>query len=176
MMKNLSALLLTGVCAFVPAAVYASGGTCLSPSTAFQDGADSGNTCTDGAGSTPTANEVSAFCGGGQVTAGQPQEIYTVVLSAPGTGGRATQISITGGSATFTPTVYLYTGTCANGGGCVATGTAAVPADISAVAAGTYLMAVGGSQLDPNDATACGAFTISANGTLPVKLQSFSVQ
>lgn len=179
-MKNAPALLL-GMCLLSPVAVYASGGTCAQPDTThFQSGAtpsDSGNTCTDLVGSPPAAvtNQVAAFCSGGQIVAGQPQEIYQVVLAAPGA-GRATSISITGGSATFTPTVYLYTGTCANGGGCVATGTPGAAADISAVVAGTYFLAVGGSQVDPQDGTACGAYTINANGTLPVKLQSFSVQ
>jgi len=177
-MKNTAALLLVGICALSPTALYASGGTCGSPDTThFQSGAtpsDSGNTCTDNAGGA-VANQVASFCGGGQIVANQPQEIYQVVLTAAG-GGRATSISITGGSATFNPTLYLYTGTCANGGGCVATGTPGNAADISGVGAGTYFMAVGGNQTDPQDATACGAFTINANGTLPVKLQSFSVQ
>lgn len=173
-MKNISALLLTGVCAFVPAAVYASGGTCASPSTNMQDGSDSGNTCTDQG----ATNQVDAFCGGVQVVSNQPQEIYSIVLAAAGPGRTATKISVssTASTATFNPTLYLYTGTCANGGGCVQTGTASTPLDLTGVAAGTYLLAIGGSQLDASAATTCGDFNITSDGTLPVKLQSFSVQ
>lgn len=174
-MKNIYSLLLASACIAAPVAVFASGGSCTTPSTVLQSGAtpsDAGNTCTD----TSASNYVSAFCGGGQVTAGQPQEIYTITLAAAGPARTATSLTLTGGSATFTPTLYLYTGTCANGGGCVQTGTVAVPMDLTTVAAGTYLLAIGGSQLDPNDATACGAYTINANGTLPVKLQKFSVK
>ncbi|HEY2396458.1 MAG TPA: hypothetical protein VGH81_10840 [Rudaea sp.] len=173
-MKTISALLLTGFCAIVPAVVYASGGTCGSPSANMQDGSDTGNTCTDSG----AANQVDAFCTGVQVVSNQPQEIYTVTLAAAGPDRTATQISVSSATSTgtFNPTLYLYTGTCANGGGCVQTGTASSPMDLTGVAAGTYLLAIGGSQLDASAATACGDFNITANGTLPVKLQSFSVQ
>lgn len=173
-MKNISALLLTSLFALAPAVVYASGGTCGNPSHNMQDGTDSGNTCTD-AGAT---NQVDAFCGGVQVVSNQPQEIYTLTLAAAGAARTATHISVTSGTSTstFNPTLYLYTGTCANGGGCTQTGNAGTALDLTGVAAGTYLLAIGGSQLDAAAATSCGDFNITANGNLPVTLQKFSVQ
>ncbi|QBB71364.1 hypothetical protein ELE36_13935 [Pseudolysobacter antarcticus] len=179
-MKNIYVLLLSSACAFVPAAAFAVGGTCAAPDTTTLVGPTptaSGTTCGNG-------NQVDAFCGGAQVVSNQPQVIYQITLSAPGTGGRATSIAFTGATAntaTWHPTMYLYSGTCLNGGGCVQTGVVgAGGANITTVAAGTYFLAVGGSQIDATDAAggaaACGAFQIGANGTLPVALQSFSVQ
>lgn len=178
-MKNAYALLLAGLCISAPVTVFAHGGTCAAATHNFQNGnapADSGNTCTD----STAGNYVAAFCGGGQLTGNQQQEVYQVTLTAPGA-GRATSISITGAAVvgtttTWTPTVYLISGTCANGGGCQATGTSGGAADISGVAAGTYFLVVGGSQLDDQAATTCGTYNITANGTLPVKLQQFSIQ
>ena len=178
-MKNIYALLLTSACAVLPVLAFGAVGTCTTPDTTSLVGPTptaSGTTC-------GATNQVDAFCGGVQVTSNQPQVIYQITLSAPATPGRATNIAFTGttaNTATFHPSMYLYSGACAVGGGCVQTGGVGSPANISAVPAGTYFLAVGASQIDATDvvggATACGAFQIGANGTLPVKLQSFSVQ
>ena len=173
-MRKSSALLLLGLCALSPVAALASGGTCASPSGNFQDGSDSGNTCTDGA-----TNQVSVYCVAQNLT-NQPQEVYAVALGAAGPNRTATSISISSATSTntFNPTIYFYptSGGCAAGGPpCGQTGTASAPLDLTGLAAGNYFLVVGASQLDATAATSCGDFTLTANGTLPVKLNSFSV-
>lgn len=121
-------------------------------------------------GDTCTANdEVAAYCVF-QDSAGKPDVIYQAAIDASKT---ATQITITGSGTGFTPTIYLYSDACASANACVQTGEQGSPMDISAVGAGTYYLSATASQVDASGA--CGTFTITANGTLPVKLQNFSV-
>lgn len=68
------------------------------------------------------------------------------------------------------------TGAC-NGGGdtghCVTSGDTATPIQHANVPDGDYFLIISNSGVDLP--AACGAFTLTANGTLPVTLQDFSV-
>lgn len=129
--------------------------------------AASGDTC-------GASDAVSLFCGG-QDSSGKNEVIYRVVLAAEGSAERtATNITISGSGTSFTPSLYLYSGACASGDGCVQTGEAGAPLSLAGVNAGTYILAVGASQVDP--AGGCGTYDIVANGTLPVTLRSFTIE
>lgn len=118
-------------------------------------------------------DSVALYCGG-QDSSGRPEVIYTVALAAAGPERTATSITITGSGAGFTPSTYLYTGGCITGDGCVQTGEAGFDLDLTTVGPGNYTLAVSASQVDA--AGACGTYTITANGTLPVSLTDFSIE
>lgn len=85
----------------------------------------------------------------------------------------ATQVIVAGTSAGFNPVVFLYTGTCAGGSGCVASGDAASPLPLAGFLPGTYFLA---ATAAPSDATgACGTVTLTTDG-LPVQLRSFTIE
>ncbi len=126
----------------------------------------SGNTCT-------ATDAVSLYCGA-QDSVNKPEVIYSVNLAAAGASRTATSITIAGAGAGFTPTIFLYTGACATGDGCQQTGETGFPMDLTSVGAGAYTLAVSASQVDAGGA--CGTYTITANGTLPVSLTNFSVE
>ena len=81
----------------------------------------------------------------------------------------------------FTPEVAVIASPCSANSSCIVdqesatTGTAGTPASISTgslgtLAAGTYFVLV----FDTNDGL-CGSYNLTATGTLPVKLENFSV-
>lgn len=143
--------------------------TCASPAAFNTPAAGptaSGDTCA-------ATDLVSLYCGA-QDSVNKPDVIYSLTLAAAGASRTATSISITGAGTGFTPTIFLYTGACATGDGCQAQGETGFPMDLTSVGAGTYLLAVSASQVDGSGA--CGTYTITANGTLPVSLQEFSVE
>lgn len=128
-----------------------------------------GNTC-------DSADSVQYFCGG-QSSVGKPDDVYQLNLGA--SNRTFTQLSVsgaTGGSASFHPVVYIYSGDCATGEGClVVADEASSPVDTSAsvLPAGHYFLVVSASPSDPPGS--CGDYTLQANGVLPIQLQSFSV-
>ena len=134
----------------------------------------SANTCTVAPG--VGANSVDQYCGALD-SAGKPDVVYSVTLAAQANRTIA-NIAITGGAAGFTPSAFLYSAGCATGDGCAATGDSGTAMTISTpapgVAAGTYFLAISASPVDASGA--CGAFTVTADGTLPVALQKFSVE
>jgi len=94
---------------------------------------------------------------------------FTFTVTSPG--GQAGQA--------FTPDIALL-GTCADNGACVTentTGTATVTApssgNVSGNGAGTYFIIVTDST---GVGTQCGTYDLSFTGTLPVKLETFSVE
>jgi len=98
----------------------------------------------------------------------------------PQASGTFTTITISGVSG-FTAYVAVVptsaTGAC-NGGGdtgaCVTSGDTATPLQHALIPNGVpYYLIVSNSNLDPS--TACGPFTLTANGTLPVSLTNFTV-
>ena len=131
-------------------------------------------------GSGPTAGGTT--CGGSDSialicdvldSAGKNDAVYSVTIGASGV--TATQIALSGVTgAGFNAIVALFTGTCSAGSGCVASGDAGSPMSLSGVAAGTYFMTVSAASADASGA--CGTYVLTANGTLPVSLQSFSVE
>jgi hypothetical protein len=143
--------------------------TCASP-TAFNTPpagpVASGTTC----GGT---DSVSLYCGALD-SASKPDAIYQMTLAAVGPNRTATQIALSGVTgAGFGPIIVAYNSTCANGDGCASTGDGSSALSLAAVGAGTYFLAVSASPVDASGA--CGTFTLTANGTLPVQLQNFSI-
>lgn len=149
-----------------PAAFAQTCGSAIPFNTPASGPTASGTTC-------GAADPVALYCGA-QDSVNKPEIIYSVNLAAAGPGRTATSITITGAGAGFTPTIFLYTAACATGDGCVQTGEAGFPMDLTTVGAGTYTLAVSASPVDA--ANACGTYTITANGTLPVQLKNFSVE
>jgi len=129
-------------------------------------------------GDTATANlcagtdSVALYCGGLD-SAAKNDAIYTVNLPAPGSENRTfTSIVITGSG--FTPVIYMYAGACTSGDSCVASGDAQTPiVNDPNIGAGNYFIAVSAAASDA--AGACGQYTLSADGNVPVQLQSFSI-
>jgi len=109
---------------------------------------------------------------------GSPGAAYVarVTTTAEGT---YSQIAVGGDTGSFTPTLYVVrtsvAGACDTAGG--DTGTCQTSSSIAAQAAnippGQYYLIVTGADFDAPGS--CGAFTLTANGTLPVSLQSFTV-
>lgn len=119
------------------------------------------------------ADDVALYCGA-QDSVNKPDVIYRFNLLPPGPGRTSTSIVVAGGSAGFTPTIFLYSAACVTGDGCAQTGEPGFPMDLTSVGAGVYNLAVSASTIDP--ANACGNYSIITNGTLPVELKSFSIQ
>lgn len=132
----------------------------------------SGNTC----GHNSNFNG-STFCGGVAFSNGGT-DAYQVTLGA----GQNFSFSVTSpgtaGGASFVPDIALVSATCADNAACVGentTGTATVTnpgsGTFSGHPAGTYFIYI----TDSNGTGACGNYDLSFSGTLPVKLQKFTV-
>lgn len=122
-----------------------------------------GDTCTG-------SDDIALYCGALNST-GKLDAVYQVTFAAAGT---ATSVTVGGGAAGFDPIVAIYSGGCATGDGCVASGEPSLAMDVTGVADGTYFLGV--TAAPPNAAGACGAFELTANGSFPVALQNFSVE
>jgi len=163
--KSLAPAVLASVCMF---AGGAQGQTCASP-TALQvpgNGTSRAGTLCGG------VDSVALYCGGLD-SAGKNDAIYTVNFAALGSNFRSfSSITLTGTG--FTPVMYLYSGACASGDSCVASGDAATPIPNDAsIGAGTYFLAVSAAASDASGA--CGAYALAVDGYVPVQLQSFSI-
>jgi len=182
MKKLLIALSLSLMCS----SAFAVEPTCAAPS-AFSGPVPynaSGNTCA-------SDSNLTSVCLGGLTVAG-PQSVYSMVVNA----GNALTVTVTPTAPYDTglyvegPTASPSQATCESGVSCDAFGTtdangAGVAETItpaSAVGPGTYYIivssinaAVGNSTTPPAASAGCGAYTLAVTGTLPVKLQGFSV-
>jgi hypothetical protein len=164
-----SALIAVGCLTFASASFAATCASTLGPIAA--SGPQSGNSCgnnTNFAGSF-------ALCGGvGFSSTGT--DAWAVTVGA----GQNFTFSVT--SSAFVPDIALLANSCADNASCVGgtdyEGAAGAPSTATSAAvtgqtAGTYYLIV-------TDSTAtgaqCGAYSLSIAGTLPVKLQDFSVQ
>lgn len=141
-----------------------------------------GNTCTD-------ANNaaVTTGCQGGATFNGAGEAVYGLTLGASYSGvsisvnPTGTALPCSGTGCGFFPGIYLMDVTNANSCGSQActntTQTTSVTAATlnvpSGFAAGTYYFFVGDTG---GDAPGCGPYSLSIAGTLPVKLQKFSVK
>lgn len=172
----LSILLASGVVAFASIADAATcnstqGSIAVPPAT---PATISGNTC----GHNSNFNGAT-FCSGVafsntgtdayQVTLGAGQN-FSFTVTSPGSAG----------GATFTPDIALVSASCADNANCIGentTGTATVTnpnsGTFSGNAAGTYFIYVTDST---GVGSGCGNYDLSFSGTLPVKLQKFSVK
>lgn len=176
------ALALAGVCcssstfAAVPACSALALGT--ASSTPFSV---TGNTCTD------ANNTAVATACQNQTLNGAGEAVYGVTLGASYSGvsisvnPTGTALPCSGTGCGFFPGIYLMdvtNGSSCGSQGCtnttqttsVTTATLNIPAGF---AAGTYYFFVADTG---SDAPGCGPYTLSVNGTLPVKLQKFSVK
>jgi hypothetical protein len=127
-----------------------------------------GNNC----GNNPNFNGAQTLCGGVSYS-NTGTDVWQVNLAA------SQNFTFTVTSAAFTPDVALVSGSCADNASCVnstdySSGNGTVTtATYSGNPAGTYYVII-------TDSTAtgaqCGAYNLSFAGTLPVKLQKFSVK
>ena len=143
--------------------------TCAAPGSWQPDASGqpalSGTTCGGAA-----SDSVALYCGSLNST-GKNDAVYQVNFANP---HGATTVTLAGGAAGFDPVAFIYSGACASGDGCVASGDTGTAMAVDTVNPGTYFLAV--SAAPPNAAGACGTFSLTANGTLPVALQNFSIE
>ena len=86
--------------------------------------------------------------------------------------GTYTNFAVSGASG-FTPAIYI-TSNCGQNGACIATGDGSNPVPNSAIPdTGSFYIIVTAAGFD--QAGACGPFTLTADGSFPVQLQSFTV-
>jgi hypothetical protein len=137
-------------------------------STFSAGGTVSGNSC-------QASSTLSNFCQNADPLNGAGVAVYGMVL---GTNNTGVQVSVT--SAAFNPYLAVQkpdvVNGCTSSDQCVSstqnvgTSTITVP---NGSAAGTYYIVVGDTD---TDSPGCGAFNLTVSGTLPVKLQKFSVK
>ena len=144
--------------------------TCASPvpfRTPWPGPTASGTTC----GGT---DSVSLYCGALD-SANKNDAIFSISLAPAGPLRTMTQLGISNVSGIgFAPIVVLYSAACASGDGCAATGDGSNALSFVPVPGGSYFLAVSAGPLDGSGS--CGTFTITANGTVPVQLQHFSIE
>lgn len=119
-----------------------------------------GDTCT-------ATNQLSSF---GLVPSPQNDIIYSFVAQS----ANAT-IALSANAAAWGGTVYLMPSPCADATDIINGGNSAAPMAVTGLTNGaTYYVIMSG---DPGGAAnACGPFTLTVTGTLPVSLQGFSVE
>jgi len=182
MKKTLIALSFSLMCS----SAFAVEGTCSAPTaiTSLPFNPAAGNTCA-------SDSNLTSLCLGGLQVFG-PQSVFSIHLNA----GNAVSVSVTGTTPYDTalyvegPTATPSQTACESGTACDAFGSTdatgaggtetLTPA--SAVATGTYYIivsstnaATGSSASPPAASAGCGTYTLAVTGTLPVKLQGFSV-
>lgn len=157
-----------GAVAACAVSLSASAQTCALP-TGWQPppagGTQPGNTCGgDNTGTNP-------FCGSAHARPGP-----IAVFRSTFTSGRSfNSITVSGATATFNPVLYFT----ATAGGCGANQETCtisggdIPITSADVPDGDWLIMVSAADIDPDGA--CGAFTITSDGSFPVTLTSFSV-
>lgn len=147
--------------------------TCGSPDTSWHP--DTTGTPTLNGSTCAHETTLISACQGGF---GAPGAAYVAQVTTAAS-GTYTNIAVTGDTAAYTPTLYVVrtsiAGACDTAGG--DTGTCQTSSSIAVQAAnipaGDYYLIVTGADFDSQGA--CGSFTLTANGSLPVTLQSFTV-
>lgn len=154
--------------------VGAGAATCnatLGPITSAPYSSTNANNC----GNNSNFNGSSAFCGGVSFSS-TGTDVWAIQL------GASQNFTFKVDSTVFAPDVALWSGSCADNASCVngtdylAPGNAS-PWTITTGAftgnpAGTYYIVITNSA---GIGTTCGAYNLTVNATLPVKLQKFSV-
>jgi len=135
---------------------------------------DSGNTCTPG-----TLNAVTTYGGSCTLPFPYPGAEHIYQLNLGPANSVAYSLSLTGSTGDLA--LFLVGGACGTGTNCVANSQDAIgpgvgPEVIAAApqAAGTYFLYIDSYYAIGNPA-ACGSYTLSATGTLPVELIQFDV-
>lgn len=143
--------------------------TTFEPTTITAAGTFPGNTCTKNLGLT-------TFCAGGNSTNGLGSAIFNVTLGA----SNNFTITVVSTTANFTPEVSFIGAPCASTTGCIVDSAVAQGTATNGPSAAVTGQPAGGYFLIVNDVYAespgCGNFNATFIGTLPVKLQNFSVQ
>lgn len=112
-----------------------------------------------------------AICGNSETLGGGGMDVIQMDL------GATNNVSLTLQSAAFTPELAVIGSPCSSSTACIIDQTIAAPGTVGPFAlptnsaAGSYFIFVANLA----DA-ACGAYTLSYTGTLPVKLEKFSVE
>ena len=143
--------------------------TCASPATWNPDTSGvpvlSGTTCGPG-----NETGIISVCQGGF---GAPAAAYIAQINVAAA-GTYTNITFTNGAGYSLAAFVVPTSSgCNTDANCTASGDAGSPMLHGDTPPGSYYLIITGADFDP--AGACGTFTATANGTLPVTLQSFSV-
>ena len=171
-MKLMALVVLTSACGLCSSLSYAQ--SCSSPTPL-----SSGQTITNSGGLPTTCGGDQSFtdiCGGATLTG--PSNVYSLTVGASPSG----QITVTPTTPTSYNTAIAIVGpgaTCsASLGTCDATsdssnGFGPENVSLNGLAAGTYYLVI--SSFDTTAASQCGPYGITV-GTLPVKLQKFSVK
>ena len=164
--KVLLSLLIVGCLGVMSTGFAATCNATLGPITAA--GTFPGSDC----GANPNFNGAQTLCGGvSYSTTGT--DVWAVQL------GAAQNFTFSVTSAAFVPDIALLSGACADNSACVnntdygGSGPTATSATVSGNAAGTYYLVITDSSAT---GAQCGAYNLTVTGTLPVKLQDFSVQ
>lgn len=159
-------IIAASLAASMTVASYASGQTCAAPIAWQSDpfGAPAATADVCGA-----SDEVALFCDFLD-SSNKPDVIWSVVFAD---GYTSSQMVVSGAVAGFNPVLYLYSGPCSSGSGCLRTADQGSPMDLSGIPSGSYFLAATAAASDA--AGACGAVTLATNGWLPVTLQSFSI-
>ncbi|KAB2901575.1 MAG: hypothetical protein F9K31_01425 [Dokdonella sp.] len=112
-----------------------------------------------------------AYCFGNQDAPG-PAYVFQSNFSS---GRTFTTISLTGGTPSFNPVMYMsaVSGGCGTNAPCGPSGDSGFPIQTADVADGDWFIIVTAASID--SAGACGDFTITSNGSFPVTLTNFTV-
>lgn len=167
MKKNAFLLAALGVVAFAGVNT-AQAQSCAAPVRMQIDGGGNhtatGDTCAG-------ANQLGTYCSG---LANSPENdiIYAYTIDATRS---ATSITLATSTPAFNPALAIVT-TCSGSATCVGDadigGAGASETVVFPQAVGNYFLIVSASP----ESSTCGAFTLTANGRLPVSLQNFSVE
>ena len=167
-MKSLLCIAGMSALALVSGSAFAQ--TCGTPGS-FSAGSNptaSGTTC-------GLADSITDICVNSVPTTG-PEAVYT--FTTPASGTLATQISLN--YTTGDLVGFLLSGSCTGGATCATdtgdsagVGPGTETANVALAFNTQYWFVVTSAAAAPNN---CGAFTLTANGTLPVQLQGFSVE
>lgn len=133
--------------------------TCASPLPIQSDSAVSGDTCT-------ASNTLPTY---GGTPSPQSEIIYSFVAQ-----GANASISLAHTGAPFGATMFVMPSPCSLATDPIALGDFTTPMAVNGLTDGaTYYVIITADPGGPN--AACGPFTATVTGTLPVELQSFSV-
>lgn len=174
MNKAITSLLLIGLAGYggvVLGATPACSALAISTISSTPSGNISGNNCNNNTG-------ISAVCTGLTSLNGAGADIYGLTI---GTNYSNVQITVSPPNADWNPGIYLMPSSanaCGGTGQPCKVSTQSVTATSTSgtlptgLTAGTYYIVVADAG---SDSPGCGAYNLSVSGTLPVKLQKFSV-
>lgn len=148
----------------LPSAYALASGTCAAPVNLNTSGASfsiPANSCNGTA-------QATSLCGAFDYSQ-KKEDIYSFTLSAGFTATTLTMNTVQGG---FTPAMFITSSACAAADTCDANGTNSV--SLAGLTVGTpYFLII--STTPAGAASNCGTYNLASDGTLPVKLQKFSV-